>query len=133
MPTQTAVDAEKYTIEIDEDIDAILFTWDEFAAGQEFRDGCNELLEVIRRNDKSKALIDTSGIRAHDDEDKRWLQEEWIPREIEAGIEYSVSVHSDSVISEMEMEEFVDQTQDLPFTYVMAGDRQEAREWLDEQ
>jgi hypothetical protein len=133
MPRQVAADTEKYTIEIDEDIDAILHTWDAFAAGQEFRDGCNELLDVIRRNDKSKLLVDTSGIQAHDEADKEWLQEEWIPKEIEAGIEYSVTVTGDSVISEMEMEEFVDQAQDLPFTYVMAGDRDEAREWLDEQ
>jgi len=133
MPRQVAADTEKYTIEIDDDIDAIVHTWDEFAAGQEFRDGCNELLDVIRRNDKSKLLVDTSGIQAHDEADKKWLQEEWIPNQIDAGIEYSVSVTADSVISEMEMEEFVDQTQDLPYTYVLAGNMSEAREWLDEQ
>jgi hypothetical protein len=33
----------------------------------------------------------------------------------------------------MEIEEFVDQTGDMPFTYVMAGDLEEAREWLDER
>jgi len=133
MPRQVAADTEKYTIEIDEDIDAVIHTWDEFAAGQAFRDGCNELLDVIRRNDKSKLLVDTSGIQAHDEEDKEWLQEVWMPKQIDAGVEYSVSVTADSVISEMEMEEFVDQTQDMPFTYVMAGDREEARQWLDDQ
>ncbi|QLH76311.1 hypothetical protein HZS55_02885 [Halosimplex rubrum] len=133
MPRQVAADTEKYTIEIDENIDAIIHTWDDFAAGQAFRDGCNELLDVVRRNDKSKMIIDTSGIQAHDDADKEWLQEEWIPKVIEAGIGYSVTVTSDSVISEMEMEEFVDQTQDHPYTNVMAGDMGEAREWIDEQ
>jgi len=133
MPRQVAADTEQYTIEIDEDIDAILHTWDAFAAGQEFRDGCHELLDVIERNDKSKLLVDTSGIQAHDDADKEWLEEEWIPETIEAGIDYSVSVTGDSVISEMEMEEFVDQTQHLDYTFVMAGSTDEAREWLDEQ
>lgn len=133
MQRQVVADTEKYTIEVDDGIDAILHTWDEFAAGQAFRDGCHELLEVIQGHDKTKLIVDTSGIQAHDDEDKAWLQEEWIPKSIDAGIEYSVSVTSDSVIAEMEMEEFVDQAQDLPFTYVMASDMGEAREWIAEQ
>jgi len=133
MPKQVAASTEHYTIEIDEEIDAIVHTWEEFLAGEAFRDGCRELLDVIRQHDKSKLLVDTSGIQAHDEADLQWLEEEFIPAEIDAGIEYSVSVPGDSVISEMEMEEFVDQTSDLPFTYVLAGDLQEAREWLAEQ
>ncbi|WP_436925442.1 hypothetical protein [Halosimplex amylolyticum] len=133
MAPQTVVDTETHTIEVDDDIGAVIHTWDQFAAGEAFRDGCYDLLDVIRQHDISKQIVDTSGIRAHDDADKEWLQEEWIPETIEEGIEYSVTVTSDSVISEMEMEEFVDQAQDLPFTYVLAGDMDEAREWIAEQ
>lgn len=133
MASQTAVDDENYTIEIDERVDAVVHTWDEFTTGEEFREGCQELLDTIRRHDKAKMLIDTSGIQAHDDEDKQWLQEEWIPKAIDAGIEYAVSVPGESVISEMEMEEFVDQAQDFPYTYVLIGTKEEAREWLAEQ
>jgi len=133
MQTEKLEDTANYTIEYDSEIDALVHTWDQFTAGQEFRDGCMALLDVIESRGANKLIIDTSGIQAHDDEDLQWLEEEWIPMEIEAGIEYSVSVHSDSIISEMEMEEFVDQTSDLPFTYVMASDRAEAREWIAEQ
>lgn len=133
MPQQVHVDAENYTIEVDDEIGAIVHTWEQFTSGEEFREGCNELLEFIRERDESKLIIDTSGIPAHDEADKQWLQEEWIPEEIEAGIEYSVSVTSDSAISQMEMEQFVDQTADLPLTYVMAGDMAEAKEWIAEQ
>jgi len=133
MPKQVAESTENYTIEVDEEIDAVVHTWDQFAAGEEFREGCRVLLDVIRRHDKSKLLVDTSGIQAHDDEDKAWLQEEGMPQVIDAGIEYDVTVPGDSVVSEMEMEEFVDQTGDLPLTFVMAGNRDEAREWLAEQ
>lgn len=128
---QTArVEADAYTIEVDEDIPAIVHRWESFVDGQAYRDGCNELLEFIREHDYNKLLIDTKGIKAHQAEDKRWLQEEWMPREIEAGIEYSVSVPNDSVISKSEMETLVDQTADLDFTYVMAEDLDQAREWL---
>ena len=127
------VDADKYTIEADDEAGALLHIWTEYASGQEFRDGCNELLGVIEEENATKLVIDTSGIKAHTEEDKQWLQEEWMPKEIEAGVEYSVSVPSESSISKMEMEKFVDQTADLPLTYVLAGDMAEAREWIAER
>ena len=133
MSGEIHTDTENYTIEVDEEIGAIIHTWDRFAAGEQFRAGAGELLEVIRQEDKAKLIVNVSGIRAHDQKDKQWLQEEWIPEIIDAGIEYSVTVHSDSVISEMEIGKFVDQAADLPFTYVMAGDMSEARQWLVER
>jgi hypothetical protein len=133
MSIQVEADTQNYTIEVDDEIDAIVFTWSQFVTGQEFRDGANHLLEVIQREDKQKSIVDTSGIKAHDEADKEWLQGEWMPKIIDAGIEYSVSVTADSVIAEMEMEEFVDQAADMDFTYVLAGDMGEAREWIAEQ
>jgi len=133
MPKQVLTDAENYTIERDTEAGCLVFTWDQFAAGEEFRAGCEELLDVIERESATKLVVDSSGIKAHDREDLQWLEEEWMPREIEAGIEYSVSVTGDSVISEMEIEEFVDQTEDMPFTYVMAGNLAEARDWIADQ
>lgn len=133
MSTQVRQEGEKYTIEVDDEIGTIIFTWEDFSQGEEFRQYCEELLEFIEEHDYSKLIIDQQGIRAHREEDKAWLQEDWIPREIEAGIEYSVSVHADSAISRMETEKFVDQTSDLPFTYVLASDMDEAKEWIAEQ
>jgi hypothetical protein len=117
MPEEVHRDAEKYTIWWESELNAVAHRWDEFASGEQFRDGCEELLDVIRERDASKLLVDTSGIRAHDDEDQAWLQEDWVPRIIEEGIDTSAMVHPDSVIAEMDMEAFMD----------------EAREWLAEQ
>jgi hypothetical protein len=133
MSTQVTADTENYTIEVDDEIGAIIHTWDQFASGEDFRAGANRLLEVVERENKSKLLVDSSGIKAHDEADKEWLQEEWIPKVIDAGIEYSASVTADSVIAEMDMEEFVDQASELPYTYVLASDMAEAREWIAEQ
>lgn len=128
------VEADNYRIERDQESGALLHTWTEYSSGQDFRDGCNELLDVIEEENATKLIIDTSEIKAHDPEDKQWLTEEWMPREIEAGIEYSASVPSaDSSISQMETEKLVDQTADLPMTYVMAESLAEAREWIAEQ
>lgn len=133
MPRQIHAEAENYTIELDPEIGAIVHTWTKFVSGERFREGANELLDAIKTHRVSKMIVDVKGIKAHNEADKQWLQEEWMPSVIDAGIEYSVTVHSASALSEMEMERFVDQAGDLPFTYVLASDMDEARQWIAEQ
>lgn len=130
MPREVYEDADTYTIERDDDIGAIVHTWERFVSGDDFREGCERLLEVVRRRDASKLLVDTSAIQAHDDDDLRWLREEWAPATIEAGIEYSATVHADSVISEMDVETLMEEAEDIPQEPFFTSDVAEAREWL---
>ena len=132
MP-EVVKDAPNYTIEWDSDIDAILHKWTGFTAGDQFREGANDLLEVIESKNTSKLLVDTSNIKAHNDGDKQWLQEEWVPKMLEAGIEHSAQVHSDSAISKMEMEGLMDAMDDIPYDAYITSSLEEGREWLAEQ
>jgi len=130
MPGEILRDETAYTIEYDDEIDTIVHTWNMFSSGERFRDGANELLSVFEERDVSKLIVDTREVKAHDDEDKQWLQEEWIPNMIEAGMEYSVNVHRSSVIAEMDIQETVDPIEDAPFENLITDDMAEAREWL---
>lgn len=134
MPRTVTREDSAYTIEWDDDIGVVMHTWEEFVSGAEFRSGCAELADVIEEKGARKLLVDTSGIEAHDDADKAWLQEEWVPRVAEIGLEYSAQVHADSVISQMEMEEFDEEADDdNPLDTFVTGDVGEAREWLAQQ
>lgn len=133
MPREVHADTDSYTVEYDPEIDAVVHTWTAFTSGQAFRDGANELLEVFRERDTGKLLVDTSGIQAHDDEDEAWLEEEWIPKMLDAGMTHAAHVYPDSVISEMDMEEFEESIADLPYDVVFTADLGEAREWTAKQ
>jgi len=130
MSTEVHQDRQKYTIGWDGELNAVTHRWNEFTSGEKFREGCEELLDVIEKRGASKMLVDTSGIRAHDDEDERWLQEEWMPRVIDAGVEHAATVHPDSVIAKMDMEEFMEGVEDMPYDAMLTADESEAREWL---
>lgn len=133
MPREVHEETDLYTIEYDDDIEVVLFTWDEFASGAEFREGCEALLDAVRQHRASKVLTDTRGIRAHDEEDQAWMQDDWIPRALEAGVEHTATVHPDSVISQMDMEEMVEGVEDAPHEPFLTDDMDEARRWLAEQ
>lgn len=126
-------DEDHYTIEYDEEIDAVVHTWNMFASGETFREGANELLSVFENRDVSKMIVDTREVKAHDEADKQWLAEEWIPKMIDAGLEASVNLHRESVIAEMDVEETVDPVEDEPFENMLTDDMAEARAWIAEQ
>jgi len=133
MARETYADTADYTIETDDELDAVLHTWTDFTTGEAFRDGSNVLLEAIRETGHSNLLVDTSNIQAHDDEDKAWLQQEWVPKALDAGMEASAMVYSDSVISKMEMESFNEEIEDIPYETFLTDDRVEGEAWLAEQ
>ncbi|WEL20506.1 hypothetical protein [Halorhabdus sp. BNX81] len=122
-----------YTVVYDDDIDAVVFYWDEYSTGERFKSGAMDLLEYIKEHDARKLIVNTRGIKAHNEEETEWLQEEWMPKIFEAGIEHSVTVHRDSVISEMDMEEFYEGMEDVDDESAMTDDMDEAREWIAEK
>jgi uncharacterized protein YqcC (DUF446 family) len=130
MSAQIERETDVYRIEWDDEIPAVVHTWKEFVNGQAFRDGCAEILDVIEKRSARKMLVDTSGIQVHDDEDEEWLQDEWIPRTMEAGIEASATVPQDSVIAKMDLEKFMNEVEEYDYKSTMVESVSEAREWL---
>jgi len=133
MAVETIADTGNYTIEWDEEIGAIVFTWDEYVSGATFREGSEALLDAIKRRDAAKVLTDTRGINAHDAEDQQWMQTEWMPRALDAGLEYSAVVHPDSVISEMDVESILEGMEHSGADPLLTSDMAEAREWIAEK
>ncbi|MCU4802552.1 hypothetical protein OB920_19490 [Halobacteria archaeon HArc-gm2] len=136
MAQEIVTDAAKYTIEWDDDVGAVIHTWTAFASGEAFREGSNELLAAIQERNATKLIIDTSAVKAHDKADKQWVQEEWTPKTVEAGVEATAMVRSDSVISEMEMKEMSENMPDDADggpEALITDDMAEARDWIASQ
>jgi hypothetical protein len=133
MPLQKRAESGLYTIEEDSRTGATVYTWEQYASGERFREGANDLLEYIRENDVTKLVVDTSEIQAHDDADQEWLEEEWIPKILDAGVTASVTVHKDSVIAEMDMEQFMEDVEDMPYDAYMTDDIDDALDWIADQ
>lgn len=123
-------DSKAYSIRWDDEISAVVFRWNEPASGEQFREGATDLLEFIRAEDATKLIVDTSGIPAHQSEDKEWLSERWVPQIVEAGIEYAATVHRDSVIAGMDIENLHTRIDGHDHTVMTSTSLQEARDWI---
>ncbi|SFR96471.1 hypothetical protein SAMN05216559_1609 [Halomicrobium zhouii] len=136
MAPEVHTEGEKYTIEWDDDIGTLIHTWTAFASGEAFREGCNDLLAAVEERNATKMIVDTSNVKAHDEADKQWLQTEWTPKTVEAGVQATAMVRSDSVISEMEMKEMSENMPDDADggpEALITDDMAEARDWMADQ
>lgn len=88
------------------------------------------LLEFFRDKNASKLVVDTRGIDAHDAQDKKWLEEEWTPKMVELGMRHNALVHPESVVSQMEMEQLMEEFDDMPYEPLITSSLSEARQWI---
>jgi hypothetical protein len=135
MSAELYDDSTYHTIEIDEELGAALFTWDAYDSGEPFRNSLSRLREVLADRDMEKYLVDTRKITAHDEEDKAWIAETWIPRLVEEGVRAGASVYPESAIADMDMGGIEDSVNAIADGYTFKGftDPDDARAWLARQ
>ncbi|RKD97688.1 hypothetical protein [Halopiger aswanensis] len=132
MSTELIERTDEYTIELDEQQNVPIFTYNTFVSGEELRDIARTWADFIASEGADQYVVNTESISAHDDADKRWLAETWIPTLIEQGVRHGAGVYADSAIASMDMEEIEDQLNaiDPDFEYRTFGSDADALEWL---
>lgn len=66
--------------------------WLGMPTSDEFRLGCNTVLNILKENGLTKVLVDNSAATLFTVADQRWLNEDWLPRAEQAGYRYSATV-----------------------------------------
>ncbi len=79
--------------------------------------------------------MNTEAVTAHDDGDRRWPAETWIPDLIGVGVRAGASVYPDSAIAGMDMQSIEEELSSIDERYEFRGfaTAAAAREWLASQ
>jgi len=133
MPSQVVADTDLYTIEWDDDPECFIFTWNDFASGQQFRDGANAGYEEFKKSPCENVIVDASAVEAHDDAEQQWIQDEWTPKMVDAGAYYIATVTGDSVIAEMDAEEILEGLEHVDYEDYLTDSLDDARAWVRRQ
>jgi hypothetical protein len=135
MAAELHDEGEYHTIEIDEELGAALFTWEAYDSGEPFRNSLNRLHEVLAEHGMERYLVDTRKITAHDEADKAWIAETWIPKLVDDGVRAGASVYPESAVADMDMDEIERSVNAIADDYTFKGftDPERARSWLARQ
>lgn len=120
------------TIEWDETIEAVLMNWTGYAESDDYREGLNEGLALVRQHSAENWLADLRELKTVSQEDQEWTQAEWHPRAFETSLANMAIVQPESVVAEMSVEDLVQELGEQ-ITMQIFDNREDARAWLDEQ
>ncbi|OCT13587.1 hypothetical protein A8709_18515 [Paenibacillus pectinilyticus] len=112
----------------DDVIEAVVIRWNSTAQEDEFRVPLNKLIELAVIKKAKKALIDKSPKMVLA-EDVNWLSAEWLPKLLDAGIQYTATVTTENTFPTVDMRETIgkDTTE---FNYHDFDDIHNAVGWL---
>jgi hypothetical protein len=119
------------TIEWDESTEAVVMNWTDFVEGDEYREGLNEGLELVKRHNSENWLADLRDMSAVSQEDQEWTRDEWHPRAFELPLTKMAIVQPESVVAEMSVEDLVQEIGEQ-ITMQIFDDTSEAKAWLNE-
>lgn len=123
-------DSDYLTIQYDADIDAVVMDWHDFTKGEQFRDGLDRGLDLVKSENSRNWLADLRDLGAVDQDDQEWSNEDWFPRAIQAGLENMAIVKPESAIAEMSVDNIMQEVEGTDLVTHHFDDREQAREWL---
>ncbi|SFE09704.1 hypothetical protein SAMN05216378_2307 [Paenibacillus catalpae] len=82
----------------DDVIESVVIRWNSFAIGDDFREPLDKLIELAVVKNAKKVLFDNSHLLTLE-EDMKWLYDEWLPRLLNAGIQYTAAVNPTNSVS----------------------------------
>ncbi|WP_208288432.1 hypothetical protein [Halobacterium sp. R2-5] len=112
-----------------------MFTYEEYVSGDDLREIAREWADTVLERGAERYVVNTQAISAHDEEDKRWLAETWVPNLVENGVRAAAGVYADSAIAKMDNERIEEQLNaiDPDYEYRIFASNDEALSWLADQ
>ncbi|ELY64419.1 hypothetical protein [Natrinema versiforme] len=135
MTTTVLERTEEYTIERADALGVPIFTYNEYLTGERLREVARRWEAIIEATGVERYVVNTEAFMAHEEEDKQWLGETWLPNLIDHGVRAGAGVYADSAISSLDMGRIESTLNaiDPDFEYRTFGSEADALEWIAEQ
>lgn len=132
METEVVEVTDTYSVHRCTDTGVLLFTWESYVTGSEFREALRDWQAYIEQDGVRRYIVNTENVTAHTDEDKTWLAETWIPDLIETGVRRGAGVYRDSAIAQMDMARIEDSLSSIhpAYEFRVFASEMAAENWL---
>lgn len=104
--------------------------WNKHATRDQFVEACNYSLQVMEEKKASKMIADNSKVSVVAVENQNWLTENWFPRALQKGFQYSAVVVSNDAFVKFAVKRIENKIQDTLFVVQYFDHVDLAKEWL---
>ncbi|WP_210461900.1 STAS/SEC14 domain-containing protein [Rufibacter roseolus] len=92
------------TNQVDTSLQAVVATYNGFLKHPEFKEIAEGSLQLIKESGFSKILVDTRQTRVIQKESQEWIDRDWFPRAIRAGVKQMAFLTPDDFFGKMSVE-----------------------------
>jgi hypothetical protein len=117
-------------VRYDATIPGVVMIWQGYATSLEFRAANERILQVLTENRAAKLLGDISRFVLIGREDQDWLNHNWIPRAVDAGLRQVALVQSSYYFNKVAVETVGERVDPASLALSYFGDVASARDWL---
>lgn len=96
----------------------------------ELREGLNAGLEAVKKNKVSKWIGDVQHMGAIDPADQQWINTEWFPQLLGAGIKRMAVIVGNDIFNQMSVEDIMSNVESVGFVSQYFPDTASATKWL---
>lgn len=118
------------TLRWDETIQAVWAEYKGYAEGEEYRAGYEAGLSLLRQKRACRWLSDARLMAPISQADQRWLNSEWIPRMIAAGLRWSAVVSPRAAVARLSVKQIVSKINNMTLVTDHFDEVEAARHWL---
>lgn len=128
---KTATGKTFLTISFDEHNNWIYNDWSGYVSPDNVMQGCLSVLEAIEKYKAPASLNDNRHLVGPWDQSVDWIEQEWTPRAVAAGLRYFAQVVDENSFAATSSADLLSKVQDR-FLMRIFRDQESARDWLKE-
>lgn len=121
------------TVHWDESCQAVWMEWKSYVEGDDARHGLDAGLALFQRKHTSRWLADVRLLGPVRQVDQQWINRDWFPRAIAAGLRFMATVVPKSAIARMSVKQIMSKVNDVDIVNSNFPDLEQARSWLRSQ
>jgi hypothetical protein len=120
------------TVECDAANNWVYNCWNGYVSPENVMQGCLAVLEAFQNQRSVSILNDNSQLVGRWDDSVEWIEKEWIPRALKAGLRYFAHVANQESFAAASAAQLSSRTHGL-FEMRIFGDLEQAQNWLKER
>lgn len=118
------------TLSWDEGANVVCAQWKDTVEGEPMRRGLEVGLELVALKQSEKWLVDSRTLGSIDPADVKWVNDNWIPRAVDAGLRWMAFVLAKKVVMKLTMKSFMARINDRDLSSAYFDDPDEAWGWI---
>ncbi len=118
------------TIHFDTSLLAVCVEWKGYAEGEDFRSGFNRGIELLQQRRASRWLADCRLQGPITQADQQWMNQDWHPRAVAAGMRWVALVSPQSAVARLSVKSIVTKINNVDLVLHVFADMESARDWL---